>query len=142
MEWMKKRKNGLLEAKKAQTPDYSIDRFVKMASDLGNNVNSMVGHAEEEEKKLDDKAKKAKSKPEPKEKTASKKPEPTKSASVKSEPTKPASRPAPKKPEPLSPPDFIKNEEDKKRKKAKEAAMEELKRIAKERAKAKIKAKK
>lgn len=144
---MTKKRTGLLEAKKTQTPDYSMDRWVKMASDLGDNVNAMVGHGEEEEKKLDDKAKKAKAKPEPKkpeDKAASKKSEPTKSASVKSEPAKPATRPTPKKPEVLSPPDFIKKEEDKKQKKVKEGAWEALRKLHQDKLKeaaAKLKAK-
>lgn len=47
-------------------PDYSLDRWVKMAQDLGGNIDSMVKDAKDKEKELDDKEKEAKKKPKPK----------------------------------------------------------------------------
>jgi len=37
-----------------QAPDYSLDRWVKMAQDLGGSIGSMVGDAKRKEKDLDD----------------------------------------------------------------------------------------
>jgi len=47
-------------------PDYSLDRWVKMAQDLGGNIDSMVKDAKDKDKELDDKKKKTKEKTEPK----------------------------------------------------------------------------
>lgn len=43
-------------------PDYSMDRWIKKAQEFGDDVNKMVGHGEEEEKKLDQKEKDTKEK--------------------------------------------------------------------------------
>lgn len=42
-----------LKTESEQKPDYSFDRWIKMAQELGDDTNRLVGHAEEEEKKLD-----------------------------------------------------------------------------------------
>lgn len=62
-----KKRNRPLKVETAQKPDYSFDRWIKMAQDLGNDVNALVGHGKDEEEKID-KAKKDKEKspPEPK----------------------------------------------------------------------------
>lgn len=57
--WLVSReKNGpaLFEAK-VQKPDYSFDRWLKMAKDLGDDVNSMVTQGKDSEKALDHKEK-------------------------------------------------------------------------------------
>lgn len=51
--FVQKQPNKLKIIETEQKPDYSIDRWLKMAQDLGNDVNKLVGHGEEEEKKLD-----------------------------------------------------------------------------------------
>ena len=48
---------------KAQTPNYSFDRFVQDAEKLKGNVDSMVGNAKEKEAELDRSKKKNKEEP-------------------------------------------------------------------------------
>lgn len=51
-----------------KAPDYSLDRWVKMAQDLGGNIDSMVKDAKNKEKDLSDKEKKSKEKADKKDK--------------------------------------------------------------------------
>lgn len=51
---VQKKKIGFEEVKGSK-PDYSFDRWVQMADDMGKDVNALVGHAKEEEKELDKK---------------------------------------------------------------------------------------
>jgi hypothetical protein len=45
------KKTGLVKEEKK--PDYSFDRWINMAKDLGDDVNKMVGHGKEEEEKIE-----------------------------------------------------------------------------------------
>ena len=56
-----------------KTPNYSLDRWVKMAQDLGGNIDSMVKDAKDKEKDLDDKEKEAKKKADDADKESDKK---------------------------------------------------------------------
>lgn len=60
-----------------QKPDYSLDRWVKRAQDLGDDVNALVGHAKGEEERLDrEKADKDKKEKAGREKDKARKPDP------------------------------------------------------------------
>jgi hypothetical protein len=50
------KKTGVV--KEAKKPDYSFDRWINMAKDLGDDVNKMVGHGKEEEDKIEKDSKK------------------------------------------------------------------------------------
>lgn len=80
-DWMAKR--ILIEGKRADTPDYSLDRFIAGVDKLGKDVDSFVGQARKKEvdydkeidkkgKEIEDKNKEAEVKSEPKEKESQK----------------------------------------------------------------------
>ena len=58
------KKTGVVKEEKK--PDYSFDRWINMAKDLGDDVNRMVGHGKEEEEKIEKDAKKDPVKEDPK----------------------------------------------------------------------------
>lgn len=94
-EWVKLResKSSLTIDETEKRPDYSFDRWVQMAQELGDDVNVLVGHGKESEEKLDKSAKdkKAEEKPVKDKKTEEK--------SKKPEPKKPPEKEEPKKSE-------------------------------------------
>lgn len=71
LKWLENRTTKGSSLFEDKSPDYSLDRWVKMTQDLGGNIDSMVKDAKDKEKELDDKEKDAKEKdtkekPEPK----------------------------------------------------------------------------
>lgn len=58
--WLEKRELRGPHLSENGKPDYSLDRWIKMTKDLGDNVHSMVGDAKEKDKDIDGKLEKKK----------------------------------------------------------------------------------